>query len=60
MKYAIFFNRKYHFVGQLMQGRFQAEIIEGIFSVPKQTHDGMGEQTACCGGCRAKWSPAHS
>lgn len=28
MKYAIFFNKKYHFVGQLMQGRFQAEAIE--------------------------------
>ena len=28
MKYAIFFNKKYRFVGQLMQGRFQAEVIE--------------------------------
>ena len=28
MKYAIFFNHKYHFTGQLMQGRFQAEVIE--------------------------------
>lgn len=28
MKYAIFFNKKYRFVGQLMQGRFQAETIE--------------------------------
>ena len=28
MKYAIFFNKKYRFVGQLMQGRFQAEAIE--------------------------------
>ncbi|MDD2421985.1 MAG: transposase [Heliobacteriaceae bacterium] len=27
-KYAIYFNRKYRFVGQLMQGRFQAEIID--------------------------------
>jgi len=26
--YAIFFNKKYRFVGQLMQGRFQAETIE--------------------------------
>ena len=28
MKYVIFFNKKYRFVGQLMQGRFQAEVIE--------------------------------
>jgi REP element-mobilizing transposase RayT len=28
MKYAIFFNKKYRFVGQLMQGRFLAEVIE--------------------------------
>jgi putative transposase len=28
MKYAIFFNKKYHFVGQLMQGRFKSELIE--------------------------------
>ncbi|KLU60287.1 transposase IS200 like protein [Peptococcaceae bacterium CEB3] len=28
MKYAIFFNRKYRFVGQLMQGRFRAEAIQ--------------------------------
>jgi putative transposase len=28
MKYAIYFNKKYHFVGQLMQGRFRSEIID--------------------------------
>ena len=28
MKYAIFFNKKYRFVGQLMQGRFRAEVVE--------------------------------
>lgn len=28
MKYAIFFNKKYRFVGQLMQGRYRAELIE--------------------------------
>ncbi|WP_243138183.1 transposase [Heliorestis acidaminivorans] len=28
MKYAIFFNKKYRFVGQLMQGRFRSEIID--------------------------------
>jgi len=28
MKYAIFFNKKYHFVGQLMQGRYRSEVIE--------------------------------
>ena len=28
MMYAIFFNDKYNFVGQLMQGRYRAELIE--------------------------------
>jgi len=28
MKYAIYFNKKYHFIGQLMQGRFRSELIE--------------------------------
>ncbi|HZK85447.1 MAG TPA: transposase [Desulfosporosinus sp.] len=28
MKYAIFFNKKYRFVGQLMQGRFRAEVVD--------------------------------
>jgi hypothetical protein len=28
MKYAIYFNKKYRFIGQLLQGRFRAEIIE--------------------------------
>lgn len=27
MKYAIYFNKKYRFVGQLLQGRFRAELI---------------------------------
>ncbi len=27
MKYAIYFNKKYHFIGQLMQGRFRSETI---------------------------------
>ncbi|MDA8227495.1 MAG: hypothetical protein M0T74_07290 [Desulfitobacterium hafniense] len=28
MKYAIYFNKKYPFIGQLMQGRFRSEIID--------------------------------
>jgi len=28
MRYALFFNKKYHFVGQLMQGRYRSEIID--------------------------------
>lgn len=28
MNYSIFFNKKYRFVGQLMQGRYRAEIID--------------------------------
>jgi len=28
MKYAIYFNKKYHFVGQLLQGRYRSEIID--------------------------------
>jgi REP element-mobilizing transposase RayT len=28
MKYAIFFNKKYRFVGHLMQGRFRSEVVE--------------------------------
>jgi hypothetical protein len=28
MKYAIYFNKKYHFVGQLLQGRYKSEIID--------------------------------
>lgn len=29
MKYSIYFNKKYHFVGQLLQGRYRAELIDG-------------------------------
>ncbi|HZK54281.1 MAG TPA: transposase [Desulfosporosinus sp.] len=28
MKYAIYFNKKYHFVGQLLQGRYRSEMID--------------------------------
>ncbi|MHB1407251.1 MAG: transposase [Desulfitobacteriaceae bacterium] len=28
MKYAIYFNKKYRFVGQLMQGRYNSEVID--------------------------------